>query len=110
MAEQSQPQAIQEEVVVPAPETTTPMERLQAGLASIPEGQIYSQEVQETIDRFNGLTSLAEGMELFRQNGGGDRFYEMLYHRPENEGRKVTQFLSNLNRIPTLPSPDVDFI
>jgi len=83
------------------------LQRIQDNLSQVPESTVYSSEVTRAIQSFSTVGTITDALALMRDNTD---YHNLLFRRPEQEGRELTNFLRDLGRIPSLPAQNVDFI
>lgn len=98
------PAAMEEE-----PVDVSDLERLLQSFSNVTEGNLYSEEVNRAIEIIAGAESMQQVLELMRENEGMD-FRHLLFRQIDQESRELDRFMFELQRIPSLPSMDVDFI
>jgi hypothetical protein len=98
------PAAIEEE-----PVEASDLERLLHSFNHVQEGNLYSEEVNRAIEIIAGAETMQQALEQLRENESMD-FRHLLFRQIDQESRELDRFMFELQKIPSLPSMDVDFI
>lgn len=98
------PEAIAEE-----PAELTDMERLLQSFTNVQEGNLYSSDVNTAIDIIAGATNMQEALRQMEENGALN-FKQLLFQQIDRESKDLDRFMFELQKIPSLPSMDVDYI
>ena len=89
---------------------SSPLERLLESFANVEEGSVYSPDVQQAIDTIADAENMQAALQIMWENRNRMDFRSLLFNRVDDEGQNLNRFMEELKRIPSLPSPDVDFI
>lgn len=85
------------------------LEKVLSSFAGIPEGNFFSNEVNQAIDIIVNSESMQQVVQLMSQNDGMS-FRNLLFRRVDAESQNLDNFMHRLQGIPSSPSLDVDFI
>jgi hypothetical protein len=97
------PAAIEEE-----PVQLTDMEKLLASFAGVEEKNLYSDSINRAIEIISGAETMQQALQSVQENEMDYR--HLLFRQIEHESQHLDRFMYELQRIPSLPSLEVDFI
>lgn len=106
---QAQAQVAAPEAMEAQEESLSDMERLIQSFSNVREGNLYSREVNQAIEIISNVSTMQEALQQIEAHSALD-FENLLYRQVDQESRDLDNFMYQLQRIPSLPSFDVDFI
>jgi hypothetical protein len=89
---------------------SNPLERLIDSFENVEEGSLYSEDVQQAINEIADAEDMQAALQIMWENRNHTDYRHLLFRRVDEEGQNLNRFMEEIKRIPSLPSPDVDFI
>lgn len=85
------------------------LEKVLNAFSEVEEGNLFSNNVNLAIKIFSESETLEQAIELMRAHPSLN-FKNLLFNQIDIESRELNRFMQDMQRIPSLPSHDVDFI
>jgi hypothetical protein len=85
------------------------LEKVLSAFSEVEESNLFSANVNLAIKIFSESETLAQAIESMRAHPSLN-FKNLLFNQIDIESRELNRFMQDMQRVPSLPSHDVDFI